>query len=139
MEIFWLAVADGYVPSSEHAIIVGNVFQVDNQLGAVFAQKIMQGCDVSVLVSANWQQHPMATNGHKLRVAGNGIEVGHHPKDHVIWRVVVELPLPGFGAFVFFNNAIPASAFDPLKGFRSELIDAHNVKERVTGKLNHAP
>lgn len=37
-----------------------------------------------------------------------------------------------------FDDTIPAAAFDPLKGLGSELIDAHNVKKRVTGKLNHA-
>ena len=53
VEIFGLAVADSYIPGSEHTVVVGSVFQVDNQLCSVFTQEMVQDRDVGVLTTAN--------------------------------------------------------------------------------------
>lgn len=115
VKAFGLAVADGHVPGIKQAVVISGVFEVNNQLGVIFAQKMMQNRDVRVVAPADRQQYPMVAYLHEFRAGRNRIEVRVHAEDHIVRLVRFEFPRPRFGTFVFLNNPVPAAAFDPVE------------------------
>lgn len=55
VKAFGLSVADGHVARTKQAVVVGRVFEVDDQLGVVFAQEVVQDGDVWVMAPADRQ------------------------------------------------------------------------------------